>query len=89
MTARRKPSASGPPKQGDKLAVVLQIATPIIAAIAPPPTSVIGSRVVSTTEAWDYCRRVTEFLEGMKNREADREGTPFSPLLLQPSDISY
>jgi hypothetical protein len=39
--------------------------------------------VLSTTKAWNSSRRVTEFLKGLKNREADREGTPFAPLLLQ------
>jgi hypothetical protein len=34
------------------------------------------------TEAWNSSWRVTEFLEGLKNREANREGTPFAPLLL-------
>jgi hypothetical protein len=78
VTARRKPSASGPPKQVDTHAAVLQIATPVIAA-PPPPTGVFSSKVVSTAKSWDYSRRVTEFLERLKNREADREGYPFFP----------
>jgi hypothetical protein len=88
MIARRICSASGLLKQDDKQAVVLQIVTPMI-AIAAPPVGVIGSKVVSTAEAWDYSRRATKVLEGLKNRETDREGTPFSPLLLQPSNFSY
>jgi hypothetical protein len=89
MIARKKPLASGLPKQANKQAAILQIATPMIAAAPPPPIGVIGSKVVSTVEAWDYSWRTTEFLEGLKNREADQEGNPFSPLLLQPSDFSY
>jgi hypothetical protein len=68
--------------------VILQIATHAIAAAAPPPMGVIDSKVVSTTKAWDYSRCAIEFLEGLKNKEADREGNPFSPLLLQPFDFS-
>jgi hypothetical protein len=36
----------------------------------------IDSKVVSTAEAWDFSRCATEFLEGLKNREADQEGNP-------------
>jgi hypothetical protein len=89
LTARRKPSASGPPKQDDKQASVLQIATSVIAAAAHTLVGAIDSKVVSTAKAWDYSRRAAKFLEGLKNREADQEGNPFSPLLLQPSDFSY
>jgi hypothetical protein len=38
-----------------------------------------GGTVLSTADAWDSSRRVTEFLEGLKNRKADREGIPFVP----------
>jgi hypothetical protein len=31
----------------------------------------------STTEPWDSARRLAEYLEGLKNAEADREGTHF------------
>jgi hypothetical protein len=79
MIDRRKPSAGGSSKQVDKQAATLQIPTPVIAVVAPPPVEAIGSKVVSTAEAWDYCRCVTEFLEGLKNRVANREGNPFFP----------
>jgi hypothetical protein len=42
---------------------------------------VTDSTTLSTAEAWDYCRRAAEILEGLKNREADQEGNPFTPLL--------
>jgi hypothetical protein len=35
---------------------------------------VTGSTTLSAAEAWDFCRRTTEFLEGLKNREADQQG---------------
>jgi hypothetical protein len=79
MIDRRKPSAGGSSKQVDKQAATLQIATPVITVVARPPVEVIGSKVVSTTEAWDYSRCATEFLEGLKNRVANREGNPFFP----------
>jgi hypothetical protein len=89
MTAHRKSSASGPPKQADNQAAVLQIVTPMIAAAAPPLVGMVGLEIVSTTEGWDYSRCVIEFLEGLKNREADREGNAFSLLLFPPSNSSY
>jgi hypothetical protein len=82
MAARRKSLASGPPKQADKQATALQTATHVITTAAPPPVGVASSKVVSTAEAWNYSRCVTEFLKGLKNREANREGNPFSPLLV-------
>jgi hypothetical protein len=82
MAARRKSLASGPPKQADKQATALQTATHVITTAAPPPVGVVSSKVISTAEAWNYSRRVTEFLKGLKNREANREGNPFSPLLV-------
>jgi hypothetical protein len=42
-----------------------------------PPTGVIDSMVLSTADAWNSSRHITKFLEGLKNREADREGIPF------------
>jgi hypothetical protein len=43
--------------------------------------------MLSHAEAWDHYGRATEFLEGLKNRDADREGTPFPPLLHFSSDF--
>jgi hypothetical protein len=36
---------------------------------------------MSAAEAWDYSRQAAEFLEGLKHREADQEGSPFTPSL--------
>jgi hypothetical protein len=38
--------------------------------------------MLSTIEAWNSSRYIIEFLESLKNWEADQEGTPFAPLLL-------
>jgi chromosome segregation ATPase len=42
---------------------------------------VTGSTTLSAAEAWHYCRQTVEFLEGLKNREADQEGNSFTPSL--------
>jgi hypothetical protein len=38
-------------------------------------------------EAWDYCRQAAEILEGLKNREADQEGNPFTPSLFHSFNL--
>jgi hypothetical protein len=83
----RKPSATEPPKKTIKLVTTSQTAPSVITAPIPPPVGVTGSTTLSPAEAWDHCRRAAEFLEGLNNREANREGNPFSPLLLFPSDF--
>jgi hypothetical protein len=40
---------------------------------------VTGSSVLSAAEVWDFCWRTTEFLEGLKDKEADQQGNPFTP----------
>jgi hypothetical protein len=42
---------------------------------------VTGSTTLSAAEAWDYCWRAAEILEGLKNKEADQGGNPFTPFL--------
>jgi hypothetical protein len=98
MTVCRKSSTSGQPKPAAKLmaiskthgsskkadeSAIVHEHVPLVVT-APAPSSSEGTdwTVLSTTKAWNSSRRVTEFLEGLKNREADREGTPFAPLLL-------
>jgi hypothetical protein len=72
---RRKPSAVDPSK---KLAhpASSSHATPVA-----PSAGVTGSIIFSAAEAWDYCRWIVEFLEGLNNREANQEGNPFTPSL--------
>jgi hypothetical protein len=42
---------------------------------------VTDSTTLSVAEACDFCQRTSEFLEGLKNREADQSGNPFTPSL--------
>jgi hypothetical protein len=79
----RKPSASGPPKPATKLVTILKTAAPLGAAVVSSSGGGIGQTVLLTADAWDSSWCVTDFLEGLKNREADRKGTPFVPLLLR------
>jgi uncharacterized protein YlxW (UPF0749 family) len=41
---------------------------------------VTESTTLPAAEAWDYCRQAAEILEGLKNKEANQEGNPFTPL---------
>jgi hypothetical protein len=77
MVVCRNSSASGPPKSADKQVTVLKTATPVAATAASPSTGRTSWTILSITDAWNSSRRVTEFLEGLKNREADQEGIPF------------
>jgi hypothetical protein len=72
---RRKPSAANPSK---KLA---QHPSSSHATSIACSAGVTGFITLSVAEAWDYCRRTAKFLEGLKNREADQEGNPFTPSL--------
>jgi hypothetical protein len=48
-----------------------------------PSAGVTGFTALSAAEAWDFCWRTSELLEGLKNREADQQGNPFTlPLFL-------
>jgi hypothetical protein len=79
----RRPSVSGPPKPTTKLVTILKTAAIVAAAAISSSEGGTGRTVLSTTDAWDSSRCVTDFLEGLKNQETDREGTPFVPLLLR------
>jgi hypothetical protein len=52
-----------------------------------PSVGVTGSNALSTAEAWDFCRQTAEFLEGLKNRDADQKGNPFTPSLFLSFDL--
>jgi hypothetical protein len=77
------PKTSGSSKKADKSATVHQPVPPVV--VTPIPSSLDGNNwtVLSTANAWNSFRCVTEFLESLKNREVDREGTLSVPLLLQ------
>jgi hypothetical protein len=76
----RRPSASSQPKPATKQVTILKTAAPVATAAASSLAGGTGWTVLSTADAWDSSWRVTEFLEGLKNREADREGIPFALL---------
>jgi hypothetical protein len=64
MTFCRKPPVSSLPKQADKMAAIVQMVAPVVAATIPPPMGVISPITLS----------ISAFLEGLKNWEANREG---------------
>jgi hypothetical protein len=71
----RKPSAANPSKNLAQR-VSSSHATPVA-----PSAGLTSFTTLSTAEAWDYCWWTTEFLKGLKNREANQEGNPFTPSL--------
>jgi hypothetical protein len=85
----KKPSTTGSQKKTIKPTTASQIVLPIITALIPPSAGITGPTTLSPAKAWDHYRWATEFLEDLKNREADREGRPFPPLLPFPSDFFH
>jgi hypothetical protein len=71
----RKPSSADPSKKITKPATS-SYATPVT-----PSVGVTGSTTLSAAEVWDYCQWTAKFLDGLKNREVDQEGNPFTPSL--------
>jgi hypothetical protein len=82
-TIHRRPSASGPPKPATKMVIILNNATIVAAATISSLEGGTSRTVLSTANAWSPSWRVTDFLEGLNNQEAGREGTCCVPLLLQ------
>jgi hypothetical protein len=80
-SVRRKPSSANPSKK------ITKPATSSYATLVASSVGVTGSTMLSAAEAWDYCQRTAEFLEGLKNREADQEGNPFTPSLFLSFDL--
>jgi hypothetical protein len=83
----RKPLATESPKKTIKPATASQTIPKVVTTPIPPPAGVTGSTTMSPIEAWHHCRWAAEFLESLKNKEVDREGNPFLPLLLFSSDF--
>jgi hypothetical protein len=52
-----------------------------------PSAGVTGSTALSAVEASDFCQWTAEFLEGLKNRDADQQGNPFTPSLFLSFDL--
>jgi hypothetical protein len=70
------PKAGGSTKKEDESSTVHQLVPSVVAAPIPSSSEGNNLTVLSTADVWNSSRRVTEFLDGMKNWEADREGTP-------------
>jgi hypothetical protein len=75
------------PLPGDPLKRIIQPAPSSYATPIAPSVGVTGSTTLSAAEAWDLCRRTTEFLEGLKNREADQQGSTFTHSLFLSFDL--
>jgi hypothetical protein len=71
----------------DPLKKITQPTPSSYATPVAPSAGVTGSTVLSTAEAWDFCRWTTEFLEGLKNRDTDQQGNPFTPSLFLSFDL--
>jgi hypothetical protein len=52
-----------------------------------PSAGVADSTALSAVEAWDFYWRTAKFLEGLKNKEADQQGNPFTPSLFLSFDL--
>jgi hypothetical protein len=63
MVVCRKSSASGPPKPADKQVTAFKTVAPVAAVVASSSVRGTGWTVLSTIDAWDSSRCVTEFLE--------------------------
>jgi hypothetical protein len=71
----------------DPLKKITQPAPSSYATPVAPSTGVTGSTALSSAEAWDFCWRAAEFLEGLKNRDADQQGNSFTLSLFLSFDL--
>jgi hypothetical protein len=74
----------GSSKRTDKQPAIVQIIPSMSSTPVPPPAGVTGMMIRSTVAALDSTWCIAEFLEGLKNAEADREGTHFSFYYFNP-----
>jgi hypothetical protein len=79
----RKPLSADPSKK------ITQPASSSYASPVAPSAGVTGSTTLSAAEAWNYCRRAAKFLEGLKNREANQEGNPFTISFFRSLWLTY
>jgi hypothetical protein len=77
----RKPLPTDPSKK------IAQPAPSSYATPVAPFVGVTGSTMLSAAEAWNFHRRTAEFLEGLKNRDVDQQGNPFTPSLFLSFDL--
>jgi hypothetical protein len=80
MVYHRKTSVSGQPKVTSAQVTARKAASPTAAAATSSSAGGSGWTVLSTADTWDSSQHVTEFLEGLKNREADQKCIPFALL---------
>jgi hypothetical protein len=64
----------GPSKRANRPLAVPHVSSPV-AAGSTPPAEGTGSTIYSAVAAKDSTLRITDFLEGLKDAEADWEGT--------------
>jgi hypothetical protein len=57
---------------------ITQLAPSSYATLVTPSVGIAGSTALSAAEAWDFCRWTAKFLEGLKNRDTDQQGNPFT-----------
>jgi hypothetical protein len=78
ITSCRKSSKDGSSKSVGQPLLTTPSVLPIATAHVHPPSGGTSMTIQSTAEASDSARCLAEYLEGLKNAEADREGTHFS-----------
>jgi hypothetical protein len=66
---------------------ITQLAPSLYAILVAPSAGVAGSTALSAVEAWDFCWWIAEFLEGLKNKDVDQQGNPFTPSLFLSFDL--
>jgi hypothetical protein len=52
-----------------------------------PSAGVTSSTALFAAEAWNFYRRTAEFVEGLKNRDDNQQGNPFTPSLFLSFDL--
>jgi hypothetical protein len=66
---------------------ITQLAPSLYATSVAPSAGVTCSTALSAAEAWNFCRQTAEFLEGLKNRDANQQGNLFTPSLFLSFDL--
>jgi hypothetical protein len=52
-----------------------------------PSAGVTSSTALFAAEAWNFYRWTAEFVEGLKNRDDNQQGNPFTPSLFLSFDL--
>jgi hypothetical protein len=65
-------------KRADQWPSAAQISSSTITALIPPPVGGTGSTIQSTAKARDVARLLADYLDGLKDMEANRAGTHYS-----------